>query len=123
MLNLRRFSSLALLLAVALIPASLAMAAEAEASPKDLLREGISQVKDGKFASARATLEQIDPSALSAGNQRTLGEYLTKAKTGQAAAAKAAAAAAAAAGTGEKPPKADTGASTRLIALLEARRR
>jgi len=114
-LNLRRFSSLALLLAVCFVPASLAMAAEAD----DLLREGISQVKDGKFGPGRATLEKIDASDLSAGNRRTLNEYLAKAKAGQAAAAAKAAAA-----NGDKPKAGgETATSARLIALLEARRR
>jgi len=75
-LNLRRFSSLVLVLAVLLLPLAVASAQESASTTKDLLRQGITEYKAKNFTTAKAVLEKINPAGLSAGNRRTLGEYL-----------------------------------------------
>jgi len=80
-LNLRRFSSLVLVLAVLLLPLAAAAAQDSASPTKDLLRQGIAECKAKNFTKARAVLEKINPASLSSGNRRTLGEYLASSIT------------------------------------------
>ena len=82
MLKLQRLSSIALVLAVLLVSASLATAEQTPAEATQLLRKGISQHQARNFTPAGDTFAKVDASVLSASGKRTLAEYRTLALNG-----------------------------------------
>ena len=82
MVKLRRVPSLALILGVSFMLTSQATAAQTAAEAKQLLRKGVALCRTKNFTPAKDTLAQVDSALLSAGNRRTLAEYLTQASNG-----------------------------------------